>query len=207
VDDLKAAYMETGGSIGEIMNHVPHSTNDDEPRFIMLISDLIAKGDLPSLPTWESSIKDEKSRLVRKKQSQKEAQEAEGLAKELGVWDEFYGSGKTTEKKAKGKGKEANAEEDDYSALQALMLKRKKQDVDGFFDSLAAKYADPASKGKSKGGGTESPKKKSRRDASPPPEMDDEEFENLQNKLFGDKSKPKAGQAKSKKERKGRKVK
>jgi DnaJ homolog subfamily C member 9 len=175
VEDLKAAYMETGGSIGEIMNHIPHSTNDDEPRFIVLISDLITKGDLPSLPTWESSIKDEKSRLVRKKQSQKEAEEAEELAKELGVWDEFYGSGKPAEKKAKGKGKQANAEEEDYSALQALMLKRKKQDMDGFFDSLAAKYAGPAGKGKNKGAGTKLSKKKSRRDASPPPEMDDEQ--------------------------------
>lgn len=36
VEDLKTAYSETGGLIGEIMNHVPHSTDDDEHRFIII---------------------------------------------------------------------------------------------------------------------------------------------------------------------------
>ena len=50
---------------------------------------------------------------------------AEELAKELGVWDEFYGSGKATAKKPKGKGKGKKAdEEEDTSALQALILKK-----------------------------------------------------------------------------------
>lgn len=85
------------------MTYIPHSTHEDEPRFIVLISDLITNGDLPALPTWESSVKDEKSRLVRKKQGEKEAKEAEALAKELGVWDEFYGTGKEGHRRGKGK--------------------------------------------------------------------------------------------------------
>lgn len=105
VEDLKAAYLEHDGSIDTIMQHIPHSTFDDEARFIVIISDLIKKGELPSLKTWEKSVKDEKAKLVRKKQSDKEAKEAEELAKDLGVWDEFYGSGKPSAKKAKGKGK------------------------------------------------------------------------------------------------------
>lgn len=186
------------------MLHIPHSTFDDEARFIVTISDLIKKGDLRSLKTWENSVKDEKAKLVRKKQSEKEATEAEELAKELGVWDEFYGSGKATAKKAKGKGKakkgQENEEEEDTSALQALILKKRKN-MDSFFDGLAAKYAEPeAPKGKgrkkrSKADEDEeevqaSPKKKAKKGVPPPPEIDDEEFEKLQAKLFPAKSKP-----------------
>jgi DnaJ family protein C protein 9 len=200
VEDIKNAYILTGGSIGEVMTYIPHSTHHDEARFIILISDLISEGNLPALPAWESSIKDEKSRLVRKKQGEREEKEAEVLAKELGVWDEFYGSGKPSERKSKGKGqgrKGGDGDEDggeDVSVLQALILKRKKN-TDGFFDDLAAKYG-------------QQPAKKSRGPPAPP-EIDDAEFEKLQQQLFGDKSKTSNGapEASNKKAKKGRKVK
>ena len=109
------------------MTHIPHSTFDDEARFIVAISDLIKKGELPVLSQWEPSTKDEKAKLVRKKQAAKEAKEAEELAKELGVHDEFFGSGKKGARKAKGKGKAKQTdEEEDTSALQALILKKRK---------------------------------------------------------------------------------
>ena len=87
------------------MAHIPHSTFADEARFIVKITSLITSGDLPKSKTWERSIKDEKAKLVRKKQANKEAAEAEALARELGVWDEFYGSGKPGARKTKAKGK------------------------------------------------------------------------------------------------------
>ncbi|KAF9069646.1 hypothetical protein BDP27DRAFT_1222258 [Rhodocollybia butyracea] len=222
VTDLKAAYFETEGSIGEIMTFIPHSTHDDEARFIVTLSDLISKGELAPLPKWESSINDEKGKLVRQKQGQKEAKEAEKLARELGVWDEFYGSGKAGKRKGKGKGKETgnqegggNEEEEDVSALQALILKKKQKNNDSFFDSLAAKYTEPAPKAKGKGkkrakGGDdddqdESPKKRSKKVVQPPPEIDDAEFEKLQQKLFGDKAKPSTDG--EKKQARGRKAK
>ena len=199
-EDIKNAFAETNGSIEEIMTHIPHSTHDDEARFIVLITDLIAKGELSRLPAWEISVKDEKSRLVRKKQSEKEAKEAEKLAMELGVWDEFYGSGKEGARKGKGKGKKEDAEEEDQSVLQALILKKRKN-MDGFFDSLASKYAEPEPRGKGRGKG----KKKTREeDADPeagepspqkikrgpaPPDINDDEFEKLQQKVFGEKGK------------------
>lgn len=194
LEDLKDAYTKAGGSIEDIMTHIPHSTHDDEPRFITLLSDLISSGELPSLANWERSIHDEKARLVRQKQGAKEAKEAEKLAKDLGVWDEFYGSGKSSAKKGKkGKGKQTqeDEEEEDHSALQALMLKRKKN-MGGFFDNLAAKYAEPEPSSRSKKGKKrtkdeaddmeEPPRKKSK--AAAPPEIDDEEFAKLQAKLF-----------------------
>jgi DnaJ family protein C protein 9 len=199
VEDIKSAYVETAGSIGQIMTYIPHSTHDDEARFIVLITGLISKGELVSLPAWESSVSDEKSRLVRKKQGEKEAKEAETLAKELGVWDEFYGTGKAGARKDKEKGKNANTQgdEEDHSALQALIMKKKKNMV-GFFDNLAAKYAEPESKAKGKGkkrgkgetdGESQTSQKKTKRGQTSP-DIDDDEFEKLQQKLFGESGKP-----------------
>ncbi|KAJ7582728.1 hypothetical protein C8J56DRAFT_228401 [Mycena floridula] len=214
IEDLKVAYIETKGFIGEIMTHIPHSTHDDESRFVDIISKLITDGVLSSLAGWKSSIKDEKAKLARKRKGEKEAKEAEQRAKELGVWDEFYGSGKVGARQGKGKGNEPGGGDEDYSALQALILKKKQKDPDSFFDSLAAKYAEPASSAKSRGkkrakaaaedDEEESPKKKSRRGAPPPPEIDDAEFEKLQQKLFGDKTKSSSS---SEKKQKGRKTK
>ncbi|KAJ3725970.1 hypothetical protein C8R42DRAFT_718224 [Lentinula raphanica] len=220
VSDLKAAYTETGGSIGDIMTFIPHSTHEDEARFVVILSNLISNGELASLPKWESSIKDEKAKLVRQKQGQKEAKEAEQLAKELGVWDEFYGSGKTGKRKGKGKDKEGEGEgegEEDVSALQALILKKKQKNTDSFFDSLAAKYAEPAGKVKGKGKKRskpvdgeepeESPKKRSKTDPLPPPDIDEAQFEELQKKLFGNKDKAGKSAEPERKTRKGRKAK
>ncbi len=131
------------------MTRIPHSTFDDEPRIISIIEALIASGDLKSTPTWKRSVKDEKARTARKKASEKEAKEAEDVARELGVWDEFYGSGKRTEgsKKRKASTKVDDAEEeeveqeDEESVLKAL-IQRKTKKLDGFFDGLAAKYGE-----------------------------------------------------------------
>lgn len=222
INDLKMVYRNTGGSIGDIMTHMPHSTHEDEARFIVLISDLITEDALPILDTWQTSVKDEKAKLVRQKQGQKEAQEAEKLAKELGVWDEFYGSGNQGERKGKGKGKKKEADDDeddeDHSVLQALILKKKQKNMNNFFDSLAAKYSEPQPEGKGRKRGRVveaeeeevSLKKKLRKGAPQMPEIDDAEFEKLQAKLFGDKAKATqvtlgSPQAKSKKaKRKGK---
>jgi len=221
VEDLKAAYETTGGSLGELMTYIPHSTHDDEARFIVIITNLIKKGELKPTPNWLSSSKDEKAKMVRKKESEKEAKEAEALAKELGVWDEFYGSGKSTDRKkvkSKAKEKDTTTEPDeDHSVLQALILKKKEKNMDSFFDGLAAKYSEPAPKAGSRGKGKkrnhdadekESPKKKSRSNPPPPPpEIDDEEFAKLQEKLFGDKAKLSTATSAGKKKGKVSKVK
>ncbi|KAI0670443.1 DnaJ-domain-containing protein [Trametes maxima] len=205
--DLKKAYIEAEGDIEVIMSHIPHSTHDDEARFIVAVTDLIKKGELSSLPKWESSTKDEKAKLVRKKQADKEAKEAEALAKELGVWDEFYGSGTQGARKTKGKGKgkqrAGEEDEEDTSALQALILKKRKN-VDSFFDNLAAKYADAeptpkaGKKGKKRSKAVEdeeeeaaraSPRKRSKKDVPPPPEIDDAEFKRIQQRLVDGKAK------------------
>jgi len=192
---LKHVYSDTDGSLDEIMNHIPHSTVEDEPRFVRLITKLIRSGDLTSTATWEKSVRDEAARLKRKKKSAKEAEEAEALAKEIGVWDEFYGSGKPTDKtakKQKGKRKaDAGDEEEDVSALRALVLKRK-ENMDGFFDSLAAKYAEPGPSARAGGSrakrrkvdADEDPPTKKSKPIPPPPDIDEEEFARIQESLL-----------------------
>jgi DnaJ homolog subfamily C member 9 len=206
IEDIKTAYISSGGSIEEIMRNVIHSTYEDEPRFIKLIDELIKSKGLKSTTLWKTTAQDEKARLVREKQGKKEAAEAEALARDLGVWDEFYGSGKEGARRGKGKGQakktaapDNNEDVEDTAALQALILKRKKN-MDGFFDGLAAKYGEPEPMAKGKKGKRkkqdvdeeeDSPKKKNRR-AVAAPEIPDDEFEALQQKLFGDKAKPTA---------------
>lgn len=184
------------------MTHIPHSTFEDEPRFITLINQLIKDGELSKSKTWEKSSKDESAKLVRKKQGEKEAKEAEELAKELGVWDEFYGSGKTGARKGKGKGKASAADdEEDTSALQALILKKRKN-MDGFLDDLASKYAEPEPKGKSKKGRKrtgqeddgEVPGKKAKKETVP--DIDDEEFERIQQRLKANSAEAKSAKGK-----------
>ena len=193
--------MSTDGSIGDIISRIPHATYDDEARYIVIISDLISQGTLPPIDNWDVTVKDEKAKLVRKKQGQKEAKEAEQLAKELGVWNDFYGSGSTAGKSApetgKGKAKKNADHPDDHSALQALILKKQKK-MDGFFDHLAAKYAEPMS-GSSKGKRREryqdpdlqdpTPHKKLRSTVPSAPDIDDLEFAKLQETLFANKEK------------------
>lgn len=200
------AYHETGGSLGEIMKHIPHSTPDDEPRFISILSKLIAQDELLDLPLWQSTSRDEKAKLIRKKQAGKEAKEAEALAKELGVWDEFYGSGKVGARKGKGKQKEEAGDQEDVSALQALILQRQKA-RNGFLDNLAAKYMDTDDKetsGKKGAKGkkrkkaiehedfeeAESPQKKPR---SALPETGEKGVESIQPKLASGKAQTSAG--------------
>lgn len=214
LDDIKAAYVETSGDLEEIMNHIPHSTHEDEARITVIVSGLVNSGELPASETWEKSSKDEKARLVRKKQAAKEAGEAEELAKELGVWEEFYGSGKAGPRKGKGKAKKGDEEEEDVSSLQALILKKQKSRA-SLFDNLAAKYAEPEPKGKGKRKApaededvNQSPPRKRKRGAAAetdPMEIDDAEFEKLQQKLFRDKDKAKTSGATGKQKKPGSK--
>lgn len=179
-NDLRAAYIETGGSIDGIMSCIPHCHNNDEPRFLKTINDLIAQGELEALPVWAKGLKDMKARTNRQRKAEKEAKEAEELANELGVWDEFYGSGKAGKRKGKGRGKSRDEREDKpdgEAALQALIQGRQKKMGD-FFDSLAAKYAEPVTKGT----------KRARSTQEEEPDIDEDEFARIQQRLVAGKT-------------------
>lgn len=208
LDDIQEAYLDGEGDIEHIMAHIPHSTYEDEPRILALVKKLIKSKKVASLPKWESDIKDERAKKVRKKKGQQEAVEAEEAAKDLGVWDEFYGSGSKGKRGAKKKG------EDDTANLQALIQKRAANRSTGsFLDNLAAKYGaieeeeEPKGKGRKKRSREEDEedelpvkkgkgrKKKSREDQDDgePPELDDAEFERIQQRLEAEKAKKVGG--------------
>ena len=203
-DDIKDEYENSQGDIEHIMAHIPFSTYEDEPRIVSIVQSLIKSKEISSTPTWQKQVKDEKAKKVRKKRGEAEAAEAEEAAKDLGVWDEFYGSGQKG--KRKGKAPTKNKEED--GALQALIQKR--QATRGsFLDNLAAKYGamedneemdmgdgQKKKKGTAKGKGkkrtrpeedekdVEMPSRSKRRKT---PELDDEEFERIQARLVAQK--------------------
>ncbi|CAE6522102.1 unnamed protein product [Rhizoctonia solani] len=160
--DLRAAYLAGNGSIDHIMAEIPHSTFEDEARFVVVINEMIDTGELQTLDIWKAEAKNKKAQNARRKRGEKEAKEAEQAARELGVWDEFYGSGKTGKRRGKGKGKQADTDGGDDSALKAL-IQSKAQKLDGFLDRLAEKYASPS---------TSTPKKGATRKRSAP---DDDE--------------------------------
>lgn len=154
------------------MGEIPHSTYEDEARFVEAINAMIDAGELQALPSWSAAIKDTKAKNARRKKGAKEAKEAEESARELGVWDEFYGSGKAGKRRGKGKGQAQSTSkdepEDDHSALKALIQSKAKK-MDGFLDSLAEKYASTSKPAPKKGTGG-----RGRKRAAPAEDSDDQ---------------------------------
>jgi DnaJ family protein C protein 9 len=141
------------------MTHIPHSSTADEPRFINLINEAISAGNLDDHSEWKTSSADQKGRKERVRKEKKEAKEAEAAAREMGVWDEFYGdkAGGAQSTKAEDKAKETGKrgtkrkpasttnggeEEGDISALAALIGKRQQSRASAF-DALLDKYSAP----------------------------------------------------------------
>lgn len=169
-DDVIEAYNSSKGNLASILDSIPHAGIDDEERLVTLINSLIQEGTLASTKKWASSSVDQGAKAKRAKSARKEAAEAEKSAKELGVWDEFYGEGKKGKRKAdeadgagenngsgeskgKGKGKrskdEGEEEEENLGGLQALIQKRQ-QARGSFLDGMAEKYAKIESDSKAK---------------------------------------------------------
>lgn len=143
-----------------MMTEVVFSSTSDEARFIALINAALAAGMLESTDLWTKTSTDTKAIKKRAVAEKREAREAEEHAKALGVWDEFYGSGKATDKKvrkSKLKGKAVDAEDDegDLEGLKALMLRRKQggeQRFESLIAGLEAKAKAPPSGAKGKKG-------------------------------------------------------
>lgn len=141
-EDVVEAYNANNGSLAQIMESIPHSAHTDEPRFVKLVNGLIASGTLKSTKKWQSTSTDAAASVKRRKAGEREAKEAEETAKELGVWDEFYGSGSKGKRQSegkKGKGKAAEGGDGGEDALQSLILKRQR-DRAGAMDALEEKY-------------------------------------------------------------------
>lgn len=147
-----AAYESSAGDLDAILSSVMVSTVDDEERFVELIDRAIAAGDVESTPAWKRYSKDIKGKERRRRKADKEAKEAEALAKELGVHDKLFGGGTegkggaTASKSKKGRGREdgsgGGGEADDgEAALRALIQGNQAKRMNSLVDSLEAKYA------------------------------------------------------------------
>ncbi|SPO47610.1 related to DnaJ protein [Moesziomyces antarcticus] len=149
-DDILEAYNDTNGDLAGIFDHVPCCEFvADEARFVALIDDAIAAGELQATPAWKRSKSAEGRKALRAK-AQGEAAEAEKLARELGVWDDLFGDAKakakptkaagkdTKTKAARGKAKSSNDDDDDLGGLAAL-IQRKNQNRASKFDDMIAK--------------------------------------------------------------------
>ncbi|GAA5829499.1 hypothetical protein JCM11251_000180 [Rhodosporidiobolus azoricus] len=187
--DILAAYEASSGDLDSILSSVMCSTVDDEDRFTTLINSAISSGEIKATPTWKKAVKDTKGKERRRKKADKEAKEAEELAKELGVHDKLFGAKKGGASKGKGKGKGKRDDEvDDEAALKALIQGKQANRMNDLFDSLEAKYGGGSSsskKGKKRcsTGGAEEEGAKSGKRAKKVEEPTDEEFAAIQAKL------------------------
>lgn len=124
---MLAAYEKYKGKWAGIYESVMLSDPlEDEERYKGWIDEAIEKGDVKGFKGYTEDT--EKQKQNRMKAARKEAKEALGMAKELGVDDKLFG---------KGKGGKSGGGED---ALAALIQKRRAGRGD-FFDHLEAKYA------------------------------------------------------------------
>ncbi|XP_071532524.1 dnaJ homolog subfamily C member 9 [Panulirus ornatus] len=130
MNDLKQAYIDGKGDMEYILSNVLCSTIDDEPRYRKIIKGWIKNEEVPNFNHFSKESRGKKE--ARKRKAAAEAEEAEEMKKELGL-------------------------DDTADSLKALILKRNKnrvEEMDSFYDSLAAKYGGASGKKKSskKGG-------------------------------------------------------
>ncbi|KAK0173342.1 hypothetical protein PV328_006557 [Microctonus aethiopoides] len=130
IKDLKRAYMDSKGDMDYILEAVPFTHCDEEPRLHAIIEKLIEEKQVPEYKSFTSE--DEKKKLRRKRKWAKEAAEAERLEKMRAL----------------------EKEDDNTSSMNDLALaiqnrnKTRMAEADSFFDSLIDKYAKKAEKPK-----------------------------------------------------------
>jgi len=126
-NDIRAAYLDYEGNMESVLENMLCATIEDEDRFREIIETLILKENLPKFPAFVNERK-EKAK-ARKQRAQKEAAEAEEMARELGL--------------------NTSCSEDN---LKQLIMKRdRKGEMDGIIAGLEAKYCKPKKQKTSKG--------------------------------------------------------
>lgn len=119
--DLKKAYMNGGGCINYMMEHVPFMGVEDEERFHEIISAWVKSGEVPEFEQFTNESKAKKNR--RHKKYARESKEAEELKKKL---------------------KEKNQQASDENDLAKQIMKRGQErgrNFDSWMDSFMNKYA------------------------------------------------------------------
>ena len=125
-EDLKKAYIEAEGEMGQVIDSVMCAREEDEERFREILSDMIRIKEVKKFKAFGKVSKEEKEN--RKRAAAAEAEEADAAAKELGL-----GAGE--------------------DSLRAMILARQGNRAAGaasFLDGLAEKYGNKKTKTKKK---------------------------------------------------------
>ncbi|TPX65601.1 hypothetical protein SpCBS45565_g05077 [Spizellomyces sp. 'palustris'] len=181
--DILEAYQSSKGDIFYILDSVPLMALDELDRVREIVTVAISGEDVKSYKKFTKI--DQKEISKRKRESDKEAREAEEL------WQEIKGKYEDKEEKGTRRGL-ASIQDGGEDALRALIQQRGQGRMNALVQNLEAKYAKEAStKGKKAG----SKRKKGSKDddgeenkdditSSAAPELADEDFEAFQKKLF-----------------------
>lgn len=134
--DVLAAFEKNKGDMDRVYESVMLcNVLDDDDRFRTIINKAIADGEVENYEKY--SEESDAKRQQRVKTAQKEAQEAEQLAKEIE-------DKKAKNKKGGGAAKKKTAIKDnpmDDKSLVAMIQQRQANRAGAFFDSLEEKYA------------------------------------------------------------------
>lgn len=167
-DDILAAYGEFEGDMDKVYETVMLSNVlEDDERFREIIDEAIADEEVPSFKAFAKETK--KSKQARLRAAKIEAQEADEMAKELGIYEKLRGGGKKSRK--------------DSEAGLALLIKRNQASRMSALDQLAEKYGAVPKEGK---GG----KKRAAKELEEP-DISEEAFQALQAKMMKKKKKQK----------------
>eukprot|EP00042_Codosiga_hollandica_P020226 m.64893 g.64893 ORF g.64893 m.64893 type:complete len:319 (+) comp49753_c0_seq1:30-986(+) len=160
IEDLKAAYVECEGDLGDIIDRIMCATvQDDESRIREILSTLIGAKELPSLPRFSKESKGKQA--ARRARAQKEAQEADKLLAEM-------------KKEALAKSSKAAKAPSGASDLELMILQRqqaRQQSSDAFINKLEQKYAQPAA--------SKRPRKPAAQAKSEEAEGEDDDYEDI----------------------------
>lgn len=148
--DLQRAYEVHKGQIEQIISDIPFATYEDEDRLIRAIQTLIDRQQLPLHPAFSRALKDTKGKERRRKQGKSEAKEAEQHARDLGLWDIFYGGATEQDLGALIKGRAGASHAQMMASLEskygpaAKTASRKKRNIQALDLAGAMPSSDPA---------------------------------------------------------------
>ncbi|XP_069687583.1 dnaJ homolog subfamily C member 9 [Periplaneta americana] len=125
-EDLKRAYLDGKGDMDFILEAVPFTNTEEEPRLRELIQQFIDEGTVPAYKAFTDESPRKRER--RKRKWEKEAQEAAKMKEEKGVGDT----------------------EDELKMLIQQKQQQRASEFNSFFDALADKYGGKSAAGAKK---------------------------------------------------------
>jgi DnaJ homolog subfamily C member 9 len=126
------AYVSFEGDMNAIFETVMLSNPlDDEERFRAIIDSEITEKRVEAYAGYAKETK--ASKRKRRDEAKREAQEAEEMAKDMGLHEKLFGNGKARTK--------TKAKEEDMGGLAALIHGRQQERQKNFFEDLEKKYA------------------------------------------------------------------